>query len=163
MALLVVNTSGGASEPGLVHNIVQRNAGGRGGDGGFGGAGGLGGLGGFGGGPADWISSMGGKGGDGGNGGPGGGGGGGVGGPSFDIIALEADANVLLRDNIFVYEAFVPTGGDGGDGGGSVGELSLGGSGVAGAFGRTLQLWSCQGGCPAGSVCDSNQVCIPAE
>ena len=143
-------------------NLIERGQGGAGGDGGFGGMGGLGGAGGFGGQPPDWISSLGGKGGDGGNGGPGGGGGGGSGGPSYGILGFNALVAGYNSENTFVYDDTIPTAGAGGEGGGSVGTGASGRAGVDGTYRNILELFSCPAtGCPAGTSCDLNGVCVP--
>jgi len=161
-ASIAIFVLGGIAEPTIHYNLIERGQGGAGGDGGFGGMGGLGGVGGFGGQPPDWISSLGGSGGDGGNGGPGGGGGGGAGGPSYGVLGFDASVAGYTSENTFVYDDTVPTAGAGGAGGGSVGVGASGGAGVAGPYGNMLELITCPaGGCPSGTSCDSNNVCIP--
>jgi hypothetical protein len=148
--------------PSIRFNLIERGQGGGGGDGGFGGMGGLGGAGGFGGQPPDWISSLGGKGGDGANGGPGGGGGGGGGGPSYGVLGSDTQVVGYAGENTFVYDDTVPTAGAGGEGGGSVGTGASGQAGADGAYRNVLELVACPAaGCPAGTVCDLNNVCVP--
>jgi hypothetical protein len=164
VAILITGSSVVSGQPQLLHNRIQRATGGRGGDGGFGGMGGLGGHGGYGGNPPDWISSQGGKGGDGGNGGPGGGGGGGAGGPSYGALGFNVSTDGIEDQNTFVLAGEVLTGGPGGAGGVSVGTGASGESGVRGASSNVLGLVSCAGGgCPAGTACDGNGVCVPVD
>ena len=146
-----------AGPPNLRSNRIERGPGGRGGDGGFGGPGGQGGRGGFGGRPGSWSGSTGGKGGDGGNGGVGGGGGGGCGGPSVGWLAFETMTDSTA--NTFTVDDAEATGGVGGAGGNGV----PAGAGLNGGATNVLRLVTCDanGACPAGTSCDSNQICVP--
>jgi hypothetical protein len=161
IAMLVVFSAAPAQVPVITGNRIQRNFGGGGGNGGFGGAGGLGGAGGFGGDATTWSGSVGGKGGEGGNGGMGGGGGGGAGGPSFGILSFNGPVAGWTAVNTFVTTASANTGGPGGAGGSSSGPSATGTPGTAGAFADALTLMGCPAGCPGGTSCDVNGVCVP--
>ena len=161
IGIFLARTAGGLA-PSILGNRIQRGRGGDGGLGGFGGAGGNGGGGGKGGLPMRWSSSMGGKGGEGGNGGPGGGGGGGAGGPSYAFAGFNFNVGLFASGNTFLTSAGVNTGGKGGAGGTSLGGAgSTGTSGASGASIDSFQFVPCAAGCPGGTSCDPNAVCVP--